>query len=159
MRTPARPALRDLAAAVAREARLCALLAETLRAARRSAEAGDPRELERAVASARDLARDLARQEGSCARARRHAALSSGLTGDPPLAEVAARAGDGTLRAETARLAEALELLAVEAGALGVCVRFGAAVTGHLISLCGAQPVYGPGFGPGTAGAPPGRRA
>ena len=159
MRAPGRAALRDLAAGVAREARLCVVLAETLRAARRAAEVGDPRELERAVGAARDLAQELARQEGVCARARRQAARSAGLTEDPPLVEIAGRAGDEALRAETVRLAEALEFLATEAGALGVCVRYGAAVTGHLIRLCGTQPVYGPELRPGPAGAPSGRQA
>ncbi len=159
MKVPGRPALKDLTAAVAREARVCVLLAETLRAARRAAEAGDPRELERAVGAARDLAQELARQEGSCSRARRQAARSAGLTGDPPLVDIAARTGDEALRAETVRLAEALEILATEAGALGVCVRYGAAVTGHLIRLCGTEPVYGPELRPGPAGAPAGRQA
>lgn len=134
MKHPAPLPAPELHAAVAAEAEAAGRLSEALGQLRRGAETRDGVGLDPALEQARHAADGMTR--AGAERLRRTLALARalGLRGEPTLARVAARAGDG-LEVAAAGLQERLQGVARESAALGICARFGAVSCQRLQAL------------------------
>ncbi|MDF1554464.1 MAG: hypothetical protein P1P84_15440 [Deferrisomatales bacterium] len=124
----------ELHAAVAAEAEAAGRLSEALERLRRGTETRDAAGLDPVLEQAQRAADGMTR--AGAERLRRTLALARALElgGEPTLARVAARVGDG-LEAAAARLLERLQGVARESAALGICTRFGAVSSQRLQAL------------------------
>jgi hypothetical protein len=146
MTTPDAARLRALERTASKEADAAAVLKRYLHEARLAVECLDPQGLDAALAGAGSAAAALAREAGQRSRLTSELARVVGLPPDAPLTRVVE-----TLGAEQAELGRAanelgrgLEALACQSTALGICTRYGAAVSRHLSSLGASRVSYGP---------------
>jgi len=156
VRTATRPSQLGLGEAVSREREAASRLATGLGRARAAAARLDVDGLRTCVAEARLAADDLARAGAQRMRVAGQLVRSLDVASDTPLERLAELSGEGGALAEAAgRLRDDLHAVARESSALGICLRYGGAVAGHLAALAGRGACYGPGgrltAGPRTA--------
>ncbi len=134
MNHPAPLSVPELQAAVAAEAEAAGRLSDALGRLRRGTETRDAAGLDPVLEQARCAADGMTR--AGAERLRRTLALARALElrGEPTLARVAERVGDG-LEVAAAGLLERLQAVARESAALGICTRFGAASCQRLQAL------------------------
>jgi hypothetical protein len=138
--------LSALGRALDREANAALGLTRLLRRARAAAEHLDPSGLDAALSAAGSALEALAREASTRSRLTAETARLVGLPADAPLAQLVAALGTtGTsLDGAADELARRLEALVRESTALGICTRYGAAVTRHLSGLAATRASYGP---------------
>ena len=146
MTKPDSERLSALGRAVDREANAALGLTRLLRRARAAAEHLDPSGLDAALSAAGGALEALAREASTRSRLTAETARLTGLPANAPLARLVAALGEAgtSLGGAAAELARGLEALLRESTALGICTRYGAAVTRHLSSLAATRASYGP---------------